>query len=59
LPHLFEPFYRGRRARGGQIPGSGLGLSIVKRLVEQQRGAITVRSAPGKGCTFTVCLPGA
>jgi signal transduction histidine kinase len=59
LPHLFEPFYRGRRAQRGQIPGSGLGLSIVKRLVEQQRGAITVRSAPGKGSTFTICLPAA
>jgi signal transduction histidine kinase len=59
LPHVFEPFYRGQRAQRGSIPGSGLGLSIVKRLVVQQRGAISVRSTPGKGCTFTICLPGA
>jgi signal transduction histidine kinase len=59
LPHVFEPFYRGRRAQHGQVPGSGLGLSIVKRLVEQQRGAISVRSTPGRGTTFVVCLPGA
>jgi signal transduction histidine kinase len=59
LPHLFEPFYRGQRAQKGQVPGSGLGLSIVKRLVEQQRGTIAVRSTPGSGCTFTLRLPGA
>jgi signal transduction histidine kinase len=59
LPHVFEPFYRGERARREQVPGSGLGLSIVKRLVEKQRGTIAVRSTPGKGCTFVVCLPGA
>jgi signal transduction histidine kinase len=59
LPHVFEPFYRGRGAQRMRVPGSGLGLSIVKRLVQQQRGAISVRSAPGKGCTFIVCLPGA
>jgi signal transduction histidine kinase len=58
LPHVFEPFYRGKRAQSGQVPGSGLGLSIVKRLVEQQKGTIAVRSTPGKGCTFVVCLPG-
>jgi two-component system sensor histidine kinase ResE len=59
LPHVFEPFYRGRGAQRARVPGSGLGLSIVKRLVQQQRGAISVRSAPGRGCTFIVCLPGA
>jgi signal transduction histidine kinase len=59
LPHVFEPFYRGQRAQHRHVPGSGLGLSIVKRLVEQQRGAITVRSTPGRGTTFVVCLPAA
>jgi signal transduction histidine kinase len=59
LPHVFEPFYRGKRAQHRHVPGSGLGLSIVKRLVEQQRGAISVRSTPGRGTTFVVCLPAA
>jgi signal transduction histidine kinase len=57
LPHLFEPFYRGRRARDQQVPGSGLGLSVVKRLVQRQHGTITVRSQPGRGARFIVHLP--
>jgi signal transduction histidine kinase len=58
VPHLFEPFYRGKRARERQVPGSGLGLSVVKRLIEQQRGTIAVRSQLGQGSTFIVHLPG-
>ena len=58
VPHLFEPFYRGRHAREQQVPGSGLGLSVVKRLIEQQRGTISVRSQPGQGSSFIVHLPG-
>jgi signal transduction histidine kinase len=57
VPHLFEPFYRGQRARDQQVPGSGLGLSIVKRLVELQRGTIAVRSQPGAGVSVIVHLP--
>jgi signal transduction histidine kinase len=59
LAHVFEPFYRGARARLEKVPGSGLGLSIVARLVEQQNGAIAVRSSAGSGTTFTVRLPAA
>ncbi len=58
VPHLFEPFYRGRRARERHTPGSGLGLSVVKRLIEQQHGTIDVRSQPGQGSSFIVHLPG-
>jgi len=58
VPHLFEPFYRGRRALDEQVPGSGLGLSVVKHLIEQQHGTIAVRSQPGQGATFIVHLPG-
>jgi signal transduction histidine kinase len=56
MPHLFDRFYRGKRARAA--PGAGLGLPIAKMLVEAQRGALTVHSGAGEGTTFTVTLPG-
>jgi len=59
LAHVFEPFYRGRRALGDQIRGNGLGLSLVKRIVEAHGGRVVVSSSPGGGATFTVCLPAA
>jgi signal transduction histidine kinase len=54
---LFEPFFRGRAAREAQVPGSGLGLAVVRRIVEAHRGRLTVRSAEGRGSTFTITLP--
>ncbi|HEU4391703.1 MAG TPA: HAMP domain-containing sensor histidine kinase [Blastocatellia bacterium] len=57
LPHIFEPFYRGRVAVDDQIHGNGLGLSLVKQIVEAHGGRTTVDSAPGKGSTFTIHLP--
>lgn len=57
LPHLFEPFYRGRWAGEAQIQGSGLGLSLVKRIVESQGGRVEVGSEPGRGSAFTLHLP--
>jgi signal transduction histidine kinase len=59
LTHLFEPFYRGRRAVERQIHGNGLGLSLVKRIAESHGGRITVKSAPGEGATFVLHLPAA
>jgi signal transduction histidine kinase len=59
LPHLFEPFYRGRYAVERQIHGNGLGLSLVKRIAEAHGGRVTVTSAPGSGSTFTLHLPAA
>jgi signal transduction histidine kinase len=56
--HLFEPFYRGREAVSRQIQGSGLGLHIVKRIVEAHpHGSVSVESEPGKGSRFTLDLP--
>jgi signal transduction histidine kinase len=54
---LFEPFFRGEEARARQIRGSGLGLSLVKRIVEAHAGRIIVESTPGRGSTFTIALP--
>jgi signal transduction histidine kinase len=57
LPHVFEPFYRGAEAQSRQIRGNGLGLSIVRSIVEAHGGHVTVTSSPGKGSLFTVHLP--
>ena len=57
LPHLFEPFYRGRRSVEEQTRGFGLGLALVKRIVEAHSGSISVSSAEGKGTIFTLQLP--
>lgn len=57
IQHLFEPFFRGKRARAAQIQGSGLGLSLVKRVVEAHGGHVEVVSTPGAGSTFLVQLP--
>jgi len=54
---IFEEFYRVRSEQTHGITGTGLGLSLVKRLVEQHQGSIGVGSEPGKGSTFTVRLP--
>ena len=56
---IFEPFYRGREARDAQIHGSGLGLSLVRRVAELHGGTVCVESAPGQGSTFTLSLPAA
>jgi two-component system sensor histidine kinase BaeS len=57
LPHIFDRHYVGKQ-RQLRNEGSGLGLSIVKGLVEQMGGEVTAQSAPGKGTTITVSLPG-
>ena len=57
LPHIFEPFYRGADAVSRQIHGSGLGLSLVQRIVQQHGGRVTVTSEPGQGSRFTLYLP--
>ncbi len=55
--HIFEPFFRGRDVLASTIRGSGLGLSLVKRIVEAHGGTVTVRSSAGQGSAFTIHLP--
>jgi signal transduction histidine kinase len=54
---IFDPFYRASTVVAAQIQGAGLGLSLVKRIVEAHGGRVSVASAPGRGSTFTVALP--
>ncbi|MEM8995085.1 MAG: HAMP domain-containing sensor histidine kinase [Acidobacteriota bacterium] len=56
---VFEPFFRGRRAKADQQPGTGLGLSWVARLARRYGGRADVESTPGEGSRFTVTLPAA
>jgi len=54
---VFEEFFRARNESTAEIPGTGLGLSVVKRLVDMHHGKVSVRSTLGEGSTFTVSLP--
>ncbi|MBN2173659.1 MAG: sensor histidine kinase [Bacteroidales bacterium] len=56
LPRIFERFYRVDNARSREMGGSGLGLSIVKHIIEAHHQTINVRSAPGVGTTFGFTL---
>jgi len=57
LGQIFEPFYRSKAVVDAQIHGNGLGLSIVKQIVEAHGGNATAESEPGVGSKFTIELP--
>jgi signal transduction histidine kinase len=57
LPHIFDRFYKVDSSRPGAASGSGLGLSIVKAIIERHRGTISVQSQPGQGTRFVVRIP--
>ncbi len=57
LPHVFKPFYRGRRAVDAQVRGSGIGLSLVRHVVREHGGDVRVESAPDEGTRVTIALP--
>jgi two-component system sensor histidine kinase BaeS len=57
LPHIFDRFYRGDRARHSESGESGLGLAIVRSIIEAHGGSISVESSMGEGSIFTVTLP--
>lgn len=57
LPHVFERFFRVDGARSSRSHGAGLGLAIVRWIVQQHGGSVEVRSRAGEGTVFTVLLP--
>jgi signal transduction histidine kinase/CHASE2 domain-containing sensor protein len=57
LPHVFEKFYRVPRLEDADVPGTGLGLTLVREIVELHGGHVTVDSELGVGSSFSVSLP--
>jgi two-component system phosphate regulon sensor histidine kinase PhoR len=54
---IFQKFYRGSEAKELKVKGTGIGLAMVRHIVEGHGGEIRVDSAPGRGSTFTILLP--
>jgi signal transduction histidine kinase len=57
IPNIFDRFYRVRDVRTRQVGGAGLGLALVKHIIEAHHGAMTVQSNAGTGTTFVILLP--
>jgi signal transduction histidine kinase len=54
---VFQKFVRGAEARRAGVRGVGIGLALVKRIVEAHGGSVQLTSEPGRGSTFTLVLP--
>jgi len=54
---LFEEFFRGESARASSVRGVGLGLAVVRSIVQAHDGRVDLRSTPGEGTTVTVRIP--
>lgn len=59
MAHIYERFYMADKSRNRAARGNGLGLSIVKKIVDMHNGSINVESTPAEGTTFTIILPAA
>jgi signal transduction histidine kinase len=57
LPYIFERFYRADKSRNRATGGSGIGLTIVKSIIEAHEGRVTAESDVNQGSRFTVILP--
>lgn len=57
MPHIFERFYKADKSRNRSAGGSGLGLALVKKIVDMHEGEIQATSTPGEGSTFRVLIP--
>ncbi len=57
LPHIFEPFYRGKKVLASSVPGAGLGLSLLQRYLKAHGGSVKLTNSPGGGASFTLYLP--
>jgi PAS domain S-box-containing protein len=57
LPRIFDPYFRSRAARDSSTPGTGLGMGIVRGIIEENGGSVTLESDLGSGTTVTVVLP--
>ncbi|MNW14685.1 Signal transduction histidine-protein kinase ArlS [compost metagenome] len=57
LSYIFERFYRGEKSRNRKTGGAGIGLAVVKAIVDAHAGSIHVESEINKGTTVRVCLP--
>ena len=54
---IFDQYYRGKDPRARRFKGTGIGLAIVKYIMEAHGGRVSVNSAPGRGSVFTLHLP--
>jgi two-component system, OmpR family, phosphate regulon sensor histidine kinase PhoR len=57
IEHIFDRFYTVNKAHSRKLGGAGLGLSLVKKIIDKHEGTLEVRSTLGKGTTFTLAIP--